>query len=148
MKNLFTLNRKKYIYCISRDYPRWTVLPGSSSPGRVGYSAADPAKKKQKEVEMSRNGVGRPANTPKTGGRKPGIPNKTTASVRAALEEAFDKLGGVPALVAWGKTKPDEFYKIWVKLLPQDINHSGGITAEITVLRVDEDGKPANAGQG
>ena len=56
----------------------------------------------------------------KTGGRQKGTPNKSTAAVKAALLKAFSKLGGVPALVAWGKDNRGEFYKLWAKLLPCD----------------------------
>lgn len=54
----------------------------------------------------------------KTGGRKPGSMNKTTATVKAALTEAFERLGGVPALQRWAKSEPTEFYKLWAKMLP------------------------------
>lgn len=54
------------------------------------------------------------------GGRKAGTPNKTTAAVKAALQEAFDGIGGVSALKKWGKENPTEFYKLWAKLLPQE----------------------------
>lgn len=52
------------------------------------------------------------------GGRPRGRSNKQSTTVKDALIEAFDQMGGVPALVKWGKTDPKEFYKIWVKILP------------------------------
>ena len=55
------------------------------------------------------------------GGRKPGTPNKITKGVREALTVAFDRVGGVAALVRWGKENPTEFYKLWGKLLPQQV---------------------------
>lgn len=57
----------------------------------------------------------------KFGGRKKGVPNKKTALVRAILIEAFEKVGGIKALVKWGKANPTDFYNIWVKLLPQQV---------------------------
>ncbi|MCE9567666.1 MAG: hypothetical protein K8U57_37165 [Planctomycetes bacterium] len=57
----------------------------------------------------------------KTGGRTKGTPNKTTAAVKNALTEAFEKLGGVRSLAEWGQANPTEFYKLWVKLLPQEV---------------------------
>ncbi|MBC3540645.1 hypothetical protein ACFSC6_12205 [Rufibacter sediminis] len=57
----------------------------------------------------------------KTGGRKAGTVNKTTASVKQALSEAFEKLGGITSLVQWGKEEPGEFYKLWVKTLPTEV---------------------------
>lgn len=64
----------------------------------------------------------------KTGGRTKGTLNKTTASVKAAFEQAFDRLGGVEALVTWGSSEPGEFFKLYARLLPvemkADINHN------------------------
>lgn len=57
----------------------------------------------------------------KTGGRKKGTPNKATASVKQALADAFDGIGGVDRLVRWAEEEPTEFYKLWVKTLPQEI---------------------------
>ena len=54
-------------------------------------------------------------------GRKRGVPNKTTASVQAALTEAFERRGGVDALIRWAESDPTEFYKLWGKLIPKDI---------------------------
>jgi len=54
----------------------------------------------------------------KTGGRTSGTPNKVSASARDALLKAFDQLGGIEALVAWARTDPAQFYRLWGKLLP------------------------------
>src|SRR5262245_32946685 len=61
----------------------------------------------------------------KAGGRKKGTPNKATASVKAALVEAFDELGGVPALVRFGKKNPAAFYALWAKMLPTEVKLAG-----------------------
>lgn len=53
----------------------------------------------------------------KTGGRKAGVPNKRSAAVKDALIQAFEELGGIPALVKWGRKSPDEFYKLWGRLM-------------------------------
>lgn len=57
----------------------------------------------------------------KTGGRRRGSLNKTTLSVKAALIEAFEEMGGVAALVRWGKKNPSQFYALWGRLLPQEV---------------------------
>ena len=67
----------------------------------------------------------------KAPGRKKGVPNKTTASVKAALEEAFEKRGGVTALLAWAEGEPTEFYKLWAKLLPLTLNGDVAVTMTI-----------------
>lgn len=62
------------------------------------------------------------------GGRQKGTPNKLTKAAREVYEEAFEKLGGVPALVTWGKENPTEFYKIHARLIPQDVNAKHTVT--------------------
>jgi hypothetical protein len=63
-------------------------------------------------------------------GRTKGIPNKTTKDAKAALEAAFEGMGGVPRLLAWGNDNPGEFYKLWSKLIPTNVKAeiNGGIT--------------------
>jgi hypothetical protein len=58
---------------------------------------------------------------PKTGGRTKGTPNKFTASIKEAFQIAFEEMGGVEALAAWGKENPTEFYKLVGRLIPLDI---------------------------
>jgi len=67
-------------------------------------------------------------------GRPPGFPNRTTVSVKAALEAAFLGLGGVPALIAWGEKEPAEFYRLWGKLLPRNVTIEGGAQLGIVIL--------------
>lgn len=68
-------------------------------------------------------------------GRPKGLPNKNTVAVKEALAAAFEGIGGVPALIAWAETAKgrDEFYRLWIKLLPTEINANleGGITVFI-----------------
>lgn len=60
-------------------------------------------------------------------GRPKGSKNKTTLAVKEALAAAFTEIGGVKALTAWGRNKKNrtEFYKLWAKLLPQEMKHTG-----------------------
>ena len=69
------------------------------------------------------------------GGRQKGTPNKTTAKVKEAMELAFEGIGGVPALVEWAEDNQTEFYKLFVKLLPVqvDANVAGSIAVEHSV---------------
>jgi hypothetical protein len=76
----------------------------------------------------------RPKGLPKTGGRQPGTPNKVTASMREAWREAFDRLGGVDSLVAWGQTEPTEFYRLVTKLIPQDVTSGDKPLSGIVIL--------------
>lgn len=71
----------------------------------------------------------------KTGGRVAGTPNKTTASVKAALHEAFERKGGVPALLEWAQNNETEFYKLWGRLVPTETHLStpGGAVFSLIV---------------
>jgi hypothetical protein len=59
----------------------------------------------------------------KTGGRRPGSPNRFTRSVREVLSETFTNLQGEPDvnLFDWAKNNPTEFYKLAAKLIPTKI---------------------------
>lgn len=72
------------------------------------------------------------------GGRQKGTPNKTTAAVKEALTLAFEGMGGVQNLTMWAQDNPTEFYKLWVKMLPQDVNANVAATVgriERTIVR-------------
>lgn len=60
-------------------------------------------------------------------GRPKGVPNKLTKAAKVAFQEAFEGLGGVPALVTWGKANKSEFFKLYGRLIPLDHQHSGAI---------------------
>lgn len=81
------------------------------------------------------NPKGSPQNLTHAGkGRKKGVPNKSTASVKEALTLAFQGLGGVPKLQAWAQENPTPFYQLWGKMLPADIAHSGELTVNGVVI--------------
>ena len=56
--------------------------------------------------------------SPKTGGRKKGVPNKITRDVREAIIEAFSELGGSKYLKAVAKSEPKAFCALLGKVLP------------------------------
>lgn len=57
-------------------------------------------------------------------GRPAGVPNKLTALVRAAFEEAFTLLqeDDQTKLAAWARKNPTEFYKLAQRFVPAEIN--------------------------
>lgn len=57
-------------------------------------------------------------------GRKAGVPNKLTKTVKEAFEQAFNSMQAHPGvkLDEWGKANPTEFYKLASKLIPSEIN--------------------------
>ena len=54
-------------------------------------------------------------------GRPPGAKNKITKDLKKAYLGAFDAMGGMEGLIAWGKKSPDLFYSQISKLLPKGI---------------------------
>ena len=70
-------------------------------------------------------------------GRPAGVPNKVNASVKAAVQEAFERRGGVDALLRWAEQNPDAFYTAMVgKLIPKAIEGTGdGGELVITLVR-------------
>lgn len=47
-------------------------------------------------------------------------PPKVTTQARDNLAMAFDLMGGVPALVVWGRKNTTEFYRLWARLIPRE----------------------------
>ena len=62
----------------------------------------------------------------KTGGRTKGTPNKVTSGVKANIQSVFNKIGGQAAMAKWAKDNPTEFYKIYARLIPQEVVGEGG----------------------
>ena len=69
-------------------------------------------------------------------GRPKGIPNKTTQSVKEAIERAFEKLGGTDYLVHVGQSDPRTFCALLSKLLPTKLSNADGspLLAALTEL--------------
>ena len=61
-------------------------------------------------------------------GRPKGVLNKTTASVKKAIEEAFDRAGGVEYLVKVAHKDPRAFLSLLARLIPQDLKVEGVVT--------------------
>lgn len=59
-------------------------------------------------------------------GRPRGSVNTVNASVREVFRQAFEKLGGVPAMVEWARLNPTEFYKLYGRLIPQAQGNGDG----------------------
>lgn len=70
--------------------------------------------------EVSNSATRRPPNAGK--GRPKGAKNKATASIKAAFLEAFEKRGGVSALMRWADENETEFYKQCGRLIPTEVN--------------------------
>lgn len=66
----------------------------------------------------------------KSGGRRPGSPNKVTQDLRAMIEGALDDLGGRKWLVRAAAENPAAFLTLVGKLLPRDVVVTGKLTLE------------------
>ena len=58
-------------------------------------------------------------------GKVKGTQTKATTSVKEAFRLAFEGIGGVKALIEWAKDEKTEFFKIYSKLLPKELEVSG-----------------------
>jgi hypothetical protein len=69
-------------------------------------------------------------------GRVKGQPNKLTASIKDAIEHAFDELGGASYLVHVGRQDPRTFCALLGKLLPTKLANADGspLLAALTEL--------------
>lgn len=61
-------------------------------------------------------------------GRPKGVPNKVSTSMKQAIAEAFEQLGGTERMVQWAMEDPKhltEFYKLAARLIPVETQVSG-----------------------
>lgn len=57
----------------------------------------------------------------KYGGREKGTPNKHNVMAREAFQLAFEGLNGVDGLIAWAQKNPTDFYKLYGRLIPVEL---------------------------
>ena len=69
-------------------------------------------------------------------GRQKGTPNQLTASIKDAIHNAFEELGGTSYLVHVGRTDPRTFCALLSKLLPTKLSNADGspLLAALTEL--------------
>ena len=75
--------------------------------------------------------MARPKGGPKYGGRKAGTPNKLSGSVKASLQAVYQLRGGDDALLGWARENETEFYKLWGRMLPQEVSGPEGGPIEL-----------------
>ena len=64
-------------------------------------------------------------------GRPKGAKNKNPrgsdgVSARLAILEVFKKVGGVNHMLTWAQAEPGEFYKLFARLIPLEMDIGGG----------------------
>ena len=55
----------------------------------------------------------------KVGGRKKGTLNKLTTSVKDAIEQVAERIGGVDRMVEWVQEDPENERVLWVSIYPK-----------------------------
>lgn len=79
------------------------------------------------------------ANKPGTSVRLPRTPNLKREQVVNAFLDSFELIGGVTELSVWGAENRTEFYKLWAKLAPKQVEaemtHDGGIRIQHVLPR-------------
>lgn len=55
-------------------------------------------------------------------GKKKGSKTKQTKAVKQCIINAFEDMGGVENLVKWGQANETEFYKLWGRMIPHDVD--------------------------
>jgi len=99
----------------------------------------------RKQREKSARRIGRPFEKGNPGGAlRKGVPNKTTRLVRDNIIDVFEKLGGVEGMHKWA-AKSDfnraQFYQLYSKLLPLDVQHSGDLNVRGAVFLMPRPGQ-------
>lgn len=88
-------------------------------------------KQSKKSKGGKREGAGRPA----------GVPNKLSSTVKENIIEVFERIGGVESMAAWASENQTQFFNLYAKLLPLQVN--ADVTATITKIER-EIVRPAN----
>jgi len=58
----------------------------------------------------------------RTGGRQPGSQNKVTKTAKENVLAVFNRLGGTAAMARWAKENQTDFYRLYAKLIPQQVD--------------------------
>lgn len=71
-------------------------------------------------------------------GRPKGTPNKISSIVRENVVAVFAGIGGLPTMIDWASQNKSEYYKIYSKLLPTDIESSDG-SVVVNIVKFTDD---------
>jgi hypothetical protein len=82
---------------------------------------------------------------PPNAGRKKGVPNKITRTVREAWVEAFELVNERIPLHEWGAANPEKFYPLATKLIPIDVTSGDKPIAPsaVNIVLIDSDASTA-----
>ena len=66
-------------------------------------------------------------------GRKPGVPNKLSATAKQNVIDVFQNLGGVEHMTKWAQENPNNFYNIYAKIMPTQTEIGGIDGSELPI---------------
>lgn len=69
--------------------------------------------------------------------RPKGVPNRVHASVKDNVLAVFNRLGGTHAMAKWAKRHQSEFYGLYARLLPKQIEATVESTTTLVVSNAD-----------
>ncbi len=58
-------------------------------------------------------------------GRPKGVPNKVSGVAKDAIARVFDEIGGIEHMADWAREHPTQFYNIYSKLIPVQVDGAG-----------------------
>ena len=68
------------------------------------------------------------------GGRAPGVPNKLTRTIREAIIESFDAIGGAVWLKKLAEEDPKAYATLLAKAMPTQVEGAGGGPVQIQIV--------------
>ena len=77
----------------------------------------------------------------KIAGREKGTPNKVSATAKENIIAVFTRLNGTAGMAKWARKHQTEFYRIYARLLPTEIE--GSLNVPVTVVFDDPTNRPA-----
>ncbi len=77
----------------------------------------------------------------KVAGRVKGTPNKVSGTAKENIIAVFTRLGGTAGMAKWAKAHPVEFYRIYARLLPVEVD--GTLNIPVTLVFDDPTQIPA-----
>lgn len=77
---------------------------------------------------------GKPAGKERNkGGRPRGSLNKTSATAKENVIAVFNRLKGTAWMEAWAKKNPNEYFRLYAKLIPAAVEVDATVDASVTV---------------
>ena len=58
-------------------------------------------------------------------GRPKGVPNKVNGLAKDAVARVFEEIGGIANMAMWAKDNPTQFYQLYAKLIPVQVDGAG-----------------------